>query len=261
VSKNRLAGFRVLVTRPAEQAGPLIDAIEAEGGQAIRFPVIQIVGRDPRSVESDFEAIPPTDIAIFISRNAALHGQVVAAKTKPKPIIAAIGPTTAAMLEKLGSHVDVVPTAGFNSERLLAEPALCNVAGKNVTIVRGEQGREAIGRTLTRRGATVNYLPVYRRTTRTADADELQVIERSFARKEVDCITVMSVQTLENLLSQLSATAIEHMHGLPLVAPGARVIQTASRIVPGMIAIPASGPRVSDILKAVIAARQSGHTT
>ena len=39
---RRLAGVRVLVTRPRDQAEHLVQLIEARGGEVIRFPVIEI---------------------------------------------------------------------------------------------------------------------------------------------------------------------------------------------------------------------------
>ena len=47
-----LAGVGVLVTRPAEQAGDLIAAIEAAGGRSIVFPVIEIAPRSPQAIEA-----------------------------------------------------------------------------------------------------------------------------------------------------------------------------------------------------------------
>ena len=48
-----LSGVRVLVTRPAGQADELVAAIEAAGGEVIRFPVIKITGRGAETVAAD----------------------------------------------------------------------------------------------------------------------------------------------------------------------------------------------------------------
>jgi len=42
MSESTLNGFGVLVTRPEHQADELATAIEDAGGEAIRFPVIDI---------------------------------------------------------------------------------------------------------------------------------------------------------------------------------------------------------------------------
>ena len=46
MSERLLDGAGVLVTRPRQQADELVEAIEARGGIAISFPVIEIVPRN-----------------------------------------------------------------------------------------------------------------------------------------------------------------------------------------------------------------------
>ncbi len=69
-----LSGFVVLVTRPEHQADELVAAIEDAGGEAIRFPVIDIEPQDSADVSRCLEALPAADITIFISTNAVMCG-------------------------------------------------------------------------------------------------------------------------------------------------------------------------------------------
>ena len=65
-----LAGIGVLVTRPADQAAPLADEIEAAGGRAIRFPAIEIVPRPDADIANDAASLQQPDVVIFVSVNA-----------------------------------------------------------------------------------------------------------------------------------------------------------------------------------------------
>lgn len=256
MSEGPLTGYRVLVTRPAHQSGELVAAIEGAGGEAVRFPVIQIIGRNPDVVAQEFASLPRPDIAIFVSRNAVDHG--LAAVRASEATIAAVGPTTRAALEAAGVDVTIKSDEGFDSERLLAHPALENVRDRTVVIVRGESGRELLADTLRNRGAEVNYLSAYRREIRRAPQDELDSLDERWCHDGIDCVTIMSVETLENLLHQLPSTSLEQLRQTPLVAPGARVIQTAMELVPGIPAVLASGPKPANMLNALIETRHSG---
>lgn len=256
MSEAALAGYGVLVTRPQEQADELVTAITDAGGTAICFPVIDIVGTATVDVGKAFAALPEADVIVFVSRNAVTYG--LAAINTGNSLLAVIGPATKAAVEEYGSQVDIVPEQGSDSEHFLAHPALQDVAGKTITIVRGENGREKIAETLRARGATIVYLPVYKRQLRAASDAELAALEESWRDGGIDCVTVMSVATLHNLLQLLPPSCRELLADTPLVAPGTRVIQTAERSIPGISTVMAPGPQAADIISALIALRQSG---
>jgi len=256
VTRGALEGYRVLVTRATLQADKLVSAIEGAGGEAIRFPVIRITGRKPDDVESDFAASHSPDIVIFVSRNAVDHG--LAAVRRCGALLAAVGPATMAAIEAQGFEVDIIPAGGFDSEHLLEHPALQDVGGKNITIVRGESGRELIAETLRGRGAIVSYLPVYRRQINNLPAAAITRLDQVWRDGGIDCVTVMSAETLENLLEILPQTSIDKLRQTPLVAPGDRVIQTALELLPGIPVTTAPGPRATDMVSALIDSRHSG---
>lgn len=256
MSEGPLAGCRILVTRPASQAGPLCKSIADAGGEPVCFPVIRI-----RPVASDvaaasLAAIPEPDIAIFVSRNAVVHGleRLCGAGVR----LAAVGPATAAAIEAKGRRVDILPAAGFDSESLLAEPALTSVAGLNVVIVRGEDGRELLGETLRSRGAAVHYLAVYRRERNILPADEVDAVAESLDRRQIDFVIVLSLETLRNLLAVLPPPAEDLLRKSTLVAPGERVIQGALELVPGIDACMAPAAGADDIVNTMIERRHSG---
>lgn len=251
-----LGGFRVLVTRPAHQADVLAETIEAAGGQAIRFPVIDIRPRVAAEIESEVGRLPDPDIAIFVSRNAVEHGLAALANRNCR--VAAIGPATRRALEDAGSPVDIVPETGFDSEHMLEHPALGRVAGRVVWILRGEDGRELLADTLRGRGAEVYPVAVYSRVcAQTGEADR-RALEEIWAASGIDCVTVMSVASFECLLELLLPETRTRLRQTPLVAPGARVLQTAAERLPGLQTVRAAGPQPVDMLRAISELQQSG---
>ncbi len=256
MSDSPLDGFGVLVTRPEHQADELATAIEDAGGEAIRFPVIDIEPLDAIDVNRCAETLPAADITIFISANAVIFG--LAFVNGDQTRIAAIGPTTKSVIESAGRQVDIFPAQGFDSEHLLTEAGLQDVSGKTIRIIRGDSGRELLADTLRDRGATVDYLSVYRRATRLYSPNLLTGLEHRWRDGQVNCVLAMSVDSLDRLLEILSAECRELLEKTPLVTPSARVMQTASDKIPEAKITLAESPQTDDMVRALIACRQSG---
>lgn len=236
----------VLVTRPREQAEELIDLITQRGGEAIAFPVLEIVQNDKTDVAARAERCGPADVTIFISPNAVRFGLSFATGQ-----VAAIGPGTAAAIERAGRRVDIVPAAGFDSEHLLAEPVLQSLAGKRVRIVRGNGGRELLRDTLGERGADVHYVEVYCRELPAHSDASLASLERRLKSGEIDFIVIMSVQSLHHLKTLLPNAAGESFAGSVLVTPAARVLKEAEAVCPGCRVVLAPGPSATELVDAI----------
>jgi uroporphyrinogen III methyltransferase/synthase len=103
----------VIVTRPKEQAGPLVERLEALGHEVVACPLIEIVPLDERPV-----ATSEYDWVIVTSPNGAEH---FARRRRGRlPRVAAVGPGTAETLVSHGIEPDLVPRAS-TQEGLLAE--------------------------------------------------------------------------------------------------------------------------------------------
>ena len=254
MADGALQGVGVLVTRPRAQAGKLIAAIEAAGGEAIGFPVLEIAARHPELVEADANRLERPDIAIFVSANAVRYGLPFAGDAA----ICAIGPATAAAIEESGLDVSIRPEDGFDSEHLLAEPALQDVSGQTVRIIRGADGRELLADSLRERGANVEYLSVYERQIPRYSESELQELANRWLAGDIDYVTVMSVASLENLLQLLPAACLERLVTSVLVTPAARVLKEAHNRIPGPQHKLADGPQASDMVRAIIELAQPG---
>jgi uroporphyrinogen-III synthase len=256
VSAGALAGCGVLITRPEHQSHELAAAVGAVDGTAYRFPAMDIIGRDIDAVRQEFAALETPDIVLFVSSNAVTHGFAVAGKSGAK--IAAIGPATRAAIEALGGTVDIDPGDGYDSEHLLEHAALQRVGGRKIVIVRGQSGRETLARALDARGASVNYLCVYRRRAHRPSTAEIENIEAVVRQGKIQFVTVASVETLEHLLQILPPQSLERLRQSTLVAPSTRVLQTASELLPGIPAVLAPGPQAPVMVETLIRQWQTG---
>jgi uroporphyrinogen-III synthase len=255
MSDTPLKGFGVLVTRPEHQAGELVAAIENAGGEAIRFPVIEIEPYEAGDINRCLESLPDADITIFISTNAVFCG--LSYGTDDGSAIAAIGPSTKAAIESAGKQVDIFPARGFDTEHLLAEVELQDVAEKNIRIIRGDGGRELLADKLRERGARVDYLPVYRRLPRAYSPNLLAGLEHRWRDRQINCVVTMSVDSLDKLLDLLPPGCLDLLAATPMVTPSVRVMRTASDRIPGADILLAKGPKTGDVVQALIACRQS----
>jgi len=224
-----LNGARVLVTRPAHQAENLSRLIQARGGEAVRFPVLDIVARDNiDEIQDALKNLGKFQWVVFISPNAvnfalkANNGKIDRLKAVR---FAAVGRATAQALEAAGLTVDAVPEQGYTSEALLVMPQIQQIKGQSCLIVRGEGGREELANTLRSRGADVQYLEVYKRTI--PSIDNSQVVQL-LTQHRLDVITVTSGEALQNLLIMLGEKNHRLLLPIPLVVVSDRIGQLAA---------------------------------
>jgi len=253
MTDNELAGVGVLVTRPRHQAIELVAAITRLGGSAIEFPAIEIMPRTENSIANDANKLLDPDIAVFVSANAVQHGLAFTGSAK----IAVVGPATAAAIEASTHSVDIRSPAGYDSEHLLAESELQNVRSKVVRILRGKNGRELLADTLRGRGATVEYLAVYERKAPDYSASEVAALEQRWRAGAVNVVTIMSVESLTNLIAILPEWCKDELGKTPLVTPASPVIKEALDRFPGIPITLARGPQASKMVAAIVNRKQS----
>jgi len=247
MADTSLAGVGVLVTRPKNQATPLARAIERCGGTAIRFPSIKIVARKAADIANDADRLAAPDITIFVSSNAVRQGLAYARDG----LVVAVGPASAAAIEATGRDVNITPASGFDSEHLLAEPALADVAGRRIRIIRGQDGRELLARTLRERGAQVDYLAVYERALPGYTADEIATLAGKWRSGHINVVTAMSIASYQNLVALLPDSTLELLATTPLVTPAERVLQDAVSKFPGLPTALAAGPDTDNMVDSI----------
>lgn len=222
-----LAGLRIVVTRPRDQAMGLARGIEQAGGVAVLFPLLDIVPLpDSPELQGQLARLPQFDLAIFISPSAVTHGLAAmraAGDIPPALKFAAVGQGSANALRRLGISRIIAPQDNFDSEALLALPELQAVQGWRVLIFRGNGGRELLGDTLAARGAEVEYATCYVRAKPALDPAGLLA-------GGVDAITVTSSEALEHLWQAADEGSRARLAALALFAPHERIAATARRL-------------------------------
>lgn len=222
VANAALNGLKILVTRPEQQAQALCEAIKIQGGQALVFPVIDIASIP---VEQWMPAdLDQQDMLIFVSRNAVSLFIDGLSESIPEQVqLVAVGDGTAETIRSYGLKVAVQPNSIAGSEGLLAMPALQDVAGKNITIVKGRGGRELLADSLIARGANIHLIDVYERVLSSPSSVQCQQALTS------DRIICTSVAGVENLC-QLLGVDVTRLFNKPLVVVSERIKTVADKL-------------------------------
>jgi len=221
-----LAGRTVAITRPTAQAEALCRAIEEAGGEAFRFPLLEIVPvTDPAVFAPVAARLDTFEIAFFVSPNAVEHGLGGLRQIRPWPPglrVAAVGQGSARVLEAHGFSEVVAPAEGFDSEAVLALPAFAPeaVRGRVVLVVRGGTGRELLGATLMARGARVEYLSCYHR--RCPVADPAPLLELA-ACGRLDALSVTSSEGADHLVRIIGSEGLARLSRVPVFVSHPRI--------------------------------------
>jgi uroporphyrinogen-III synthase len=255
VNAGDLAGRRIVVTRPPEQAAGLAALIRRAGGEAVLVPAIEIRDvEDLRPFQAIADRLQEFDCAIFVSPTAARKAmQLLRERRGARPLpaalrVAAIGRGTRRALQAEGIADVLAPAGRADSEALLAIEEFAQPAGRRIVIFRGRGGREVLGATLRERGARVEYAECYARARPAGAA--LQ------AGAGLDAVTVSSGEGLANLNAMLDEAGREWLRATPLFVPHARVAAQAAAF--GARRVTVAGPADEAMLAALVAYFRSG---
>jgi uroporphyrinogen-III synthase len=220
---EKLRGLGVLVTRPEQQAEPLCRLLRDEGARAWKFPGLAIV-EDPagqRAIAQLANQSAP-DLLVFVSANAVRFARSLL-RSWPAVATAAIGPATAQALHQLGHPPRIVPTAGFDTDSLLADSRLLRLNGQRVILLKGSGGRERLAAQFRKRGADLLELALYQRIPPTPTPKALDELAHLFAAEALQAVTITSLDLAEHLLAALTADLREKFATLCWLVPSQRV--------------------------------------
>lgn len=222
-----------MVTRPESQSTILAELLKQAGAEPYLFPALAIThSSNPERANQAIGRLPGYDILIFISPNAVEYGinrvEQQLEHIPEKLLLATVGAGSARALEaRIGRAPDIVPQDVFNSEALLAQPALQDMAGKQVMIMRGNGGRDKLATTLKQRGASVQYVEVYQRIMPVADAARLQ---SDWQQQAMDYVVVTSGEGLQNLIKLVGKELEQALLATPLVVVNSRLQSLAKQL-------------------------------
>ncbi len=198
-----LFGRGIVITRPEAQAEEFAGLLHDQGARVIHFPTIKIVPpEDFRELDQAVGLLSQYQWIIFTSANGVglflkrLHELGRDLRDLKDIRICAIGPATAATIEKLGIRVDVVPEE-FISEGVVKEFERLNLKGSRILLPRAEKARDVIPEGLTKLGAKVDVVTAYRTVNSGRDKSELENFIRG---GKVDVITFTSPSTVTNFM-------------------------------------------------------------
>jgi uroporphyrinogen III methyltransferase/synthase len=159
LARRPLNGQVVAVTRARAQASGLAARLAALGAEVVETPTIRIEPRRPPLPELaryDLVCLTSPNGARLLFDALAARGEDARALAGAR--VAAIGPGTAAELERHGIRPDVVP------ERSVAEALVAALAGvpvERALVARAAEAREVLPDALRERGAQVDVVALY----------------------------------------------------------------------------------------------------
>ncbi|WP_269531294.1 fused uroporphyrinogen-III synthase HemD/membrane protein HemX [Chitinimonas sp. BJYL2] len=222
-----LAHRRFLVTRPANQSAQLARLLREAGAEPLLAPMIVI--NDPASpaeLDAVLTRLGDYDLAVFVSPSALDEvGRRVSA-WPPELAVAVVGPASRERAVELGMLEVISPGERFDSEGLLAHPALQKLEGKRVVLFRGNGGRELLADTLVSRGAQLDVVEAYRRQPPAITTDQLSAL----IEPGCDGVIITSSEAAENLFSLADAALAEQLRGLRFFVSHPAVAEAVQRL-------------------------------
>ena len=224
-----MTGWRLLLTRPADESAALSSLLADQGIFSSSLPLLDIAPIPASdTMRQVIQELDRYSAVIVVSKPAARIGiELIDRFCSPLPRVKwfSVGAATAQILVDRGLDVSC-PAQGDDSEALLELEALREaIAGPEprVLIMRGEGGRELLAERLRERGASVEYLELYRR--------ELPyylpaTLPRQIEAERLNGLVVSSGQGFEHL-HQLAGDAWPRLARLPLFVPSPRVAELA----------------------------------
>ena len=268
--------MRVIVTRPARDAAPWVEAMVATGLDAVALPLIAVEPvADPEPIRQAWSRIASYSGVMFVSGNAVEH--FYASKPALSPIFIeqiaikkganseaatrtlATGPGTVAALARAGvpaASIDApaLQAGQFDSEALWRVMGTSVKAGQHFLIVRGQDGsglqahagdgRDWFANQLQEAGAHVDWVTAYRRCLPPWSDAERRLAADAAADGVVWLFS--SSQAVVNLLTLLPGQSWVHARA---VATHARIAAAARQAGFGVVC--ESRPTLADTVASI----------
>lgn len=224
-----MSGWRLLLTRPAQESAALAEILGAEGIFTSSLPLLETEPLELTPAQrSAIYTLLDYSAVIVVSKPAARLAVELIDEVWPQPPMQpwfSVGEATGRILADYGLDVSW-PAEGDDSEALLELAALKAVAAQpdsRVLIMRGEGGREWLAERLCELGVEVDHLPLYRRFLPAYPPSALPALVDV---ERLNGLVVSSGQGFEHLL-ELAGDSWPRLAQLPLFVPSVRVAEMA----------------------------------
>jgi len=233
--ENRpLMGKCIIFTRACKQASHLVKRLSELGAECLEYPTIEIIPPDDwEPLDQALAELSLYDWVIYTSVNGVDHffkrlfaiGKDVRALHHLN--IATIGPETARKLFDFGLKSDIIPQS-YRAESVVDAFAQTALKGARILLPRAEKARSLLPRELTRMGALVNDITVYRTRSVVENKDRLT---KQLEAGAVDLITFTSSSTVENFKSLLPSHRFDQLiAGMTVACIGPITADTAKSL-------------------------------
>ncbi len=212
-----LFGRRIVVTRTRDKASELVALLGEYGADCFEFATIAI--KPPDSWEDLDEALSRLDYyhwIIFTSINAVDHffnrlfHKGFDCRALKGCRVAAVGKVTADRLKDYGLICDLLPEK-FTGEGLAAALEKEGVEGLNILLPRAQKAREVVPDRLSKAGAAVTIVPVYKNV---APEGHREYLKDKLLEKNIDMVTFTSSSTVTNFIDMLAIDGASELHDL-----------------------------------------------
>lgn len=242
-SPTSLLPRRVLLTRPCVKSNELTKLLSEKDVFSISHPLVEAHEIDN---VTNLSSICRADIVIAISENAVRFARRKVNSWPQNSLYLAVGSATQHQFKTLGiiANTPDYPT----TEGLLKLSCLSQVNNQNVTIIRGQGGRELLAETLVQRGAKVSYLEVYQRQLIDMNSQDC---ERQWQHHQINTIVVTSGEILQHIYANVGEKSLPWLQDLWLVVPSERIAIMASDLGANNVSI-SHGADNESILKILL---------
>jgi uroporphyrinogen III methyltransferase/synthase len=209
-----LFGKRIVVTRSRDQAGELVDLLEALGAEAIEAPMIRIAPpEDHGPLDRAIADAATFDWIVFTSANAVdtfmrrLQSGAGDMRNLKGVKLCAVGPVTAQRLSTYGVKPDFEP-AEYRSESIvpsLRQAGHTDLTGVKFLLPRADIAREILVDELRKAGADVTDVVAYRTVLAEIEREGDPDIYRMLLDKRIDVVTFTSPSTVRNFAQVFGA--------------------------------------------------------
>ncbi len=222
-----LTGKTILVTRPKEQSGEFVSALEAKGATVLAFPSIRITDpHDWKSCDDAIANLSGMDAVVFTSANAVEYflkrlGEVKRKELNSKKIFA-VGSKTREAALRHGIKAKVI-SKDFTGKDL-GNAMIPEIApSSRILFPHGNRGQFELAGILRNAGFDVSELIVYE--NHEPEAEEMEELKKLIERNPVDVCTFFSPSSISNMLKYISpgslASAVIAVIG-PITAEAAK---------------------------------------